>query len=295
MRILIIAAAVCALAVVGYKYIDNVSINPNKFDSVIIPVDVLSPEGAKAALEAKLKHEHGLIGIAGETLEFVLNEKAVGKAQTDSEGVARIEFTPPETGDYVFTVRLAPDSKRVAPPAPLNLCVRKKDQQFFVTDIDGTISDAGNFEFLTKKPEDIQPMKDSPEALQALSKRYTIIYLTGREEMFRHKTKAWLADKGFPVGPVYFWDIQKDEFSAGKYKTELLEKLRKDWPNIVAGAGDQVSDAAAYQANGVKAYIFRKPNAESAEDEKEERAEFPQGAVFFTSWKDLQKMLLPEE
>lgn len=294
MRVLIIAAAVCALAVVGYNYIGNVSINPDKVDSVIIPVDLLSPEGAKATLEAKLKHEHGLGDIAGETLEFVLNEKVAGKAQTDSAGVARIEFTPPETGDYVFTVRLAPDTKGIALPAPLNLCVRKKDQEFFVTDIDMTISDAGSLEFMMKKPKGIPPMKDSPEVLRALSKKYTIIYLTAREELFRHKTKMWLADKGFPVGPVYFWDIQKDEFFAEKYKTEMLEKLKKDWPNIVAGAGDQVSDARAYQANGVKAYIFRR-NAKSEEDEKEERAEFPAGTVFFTSWKELQKVLPPEE
>lgn len=296
MRILIIAAAICAVLAAGHELVERkVAVNPPEADSVLIPVDRLSPEGSSAALEAKLKEEEGLSAIAGETLEFVLDEKVVGQARTGPEGVAGIEFTPPGTGDYVFSVRLASDSKRVALPAPLTLCVRKKEQEFFITDIDKTISDAGPLAFLLKKPEDIQPMPDSPEVLRALSKKYTIIYLTAREEIFRRKTKTWLADKGFPAGPVYFWDMQKDEFRSGQYKAEMIEKLKKDWPSIFAGAGDQVSDATAYQANGMKAYIFRKPNAESAEDEKDERAEFPEGTIFFTSWKELQKILLPDE
>jgi hypothetical protein len=290
--LLVLGVVSCCAASAGCEWSDEI-INIEKEDSFIVPLDMLAPEGEQVALEARLEYIDGLSGIRGETLEFVYEGDVAGRAPTNSEGVARIEFKPPKAGDYEFTVRLAKDSDRKAVSAPLTLCVRRREQEFIITDVDHTISDAGSLEFVRTKLKDIKPVKDSAKILRKLSKRYTIIYLTGREDIFRRKTKIWLEEKDFPVGPVFFWNVQEGEWSHEKYKTHLIAKLKRDWPNIRAGFGDLPGDAYAYMTNGLRIYIVRPEK----KDEEAERAEFPGGVTFIESWKDegMQKELLPED
>jgi hypothetical protein len=280
----LITAAVLCIAVFSCLH---TALERGEADSVIVPADALVEEGASVRLAAELEDT------PGETLEFVLDGKVVGSAKTDAEGIARLDYTPMGAGDYVFTVRLGAESKRTAADAQLMLCVRKKEQEIFVTDIDQTISDAGNIAAWLKSAKEIRPMAGSVEALKALSKKYTIVYVTARAKNLRAKTKEWLGDNGFPAGPVFFSENMEDSMRAEEYKTELLAKLKGQWPNMGAGAGDQESDARAYQANGMTAYIYRKPGI-SADDEAEELAKFPAGTMFFASWQELQKMLIPE-
>jgi len=282
-KALITAAALC-IAVFSCLH---TALERGEADSVIVPADALVEEGASVRLTAELEDA------PGETLEFVLDGKVVGGAKTDAKGIARLDYTPMGAGDYVFTVRLGAGSKRTADEAQLLLCVRKKEQEFFVTDIDQTISDAGNIAAWLKSAENIRPVEGSAEALTALSKKYTIVYVTARAKNLRAKTREWLAMKGFPAGPVFFSENMEDSMKAEEYKMQLLAKLKGQWPNMGAGAGDQASDARAYQANGMKAYIHQKPG-ESADDEAEERAKFPAGTIFFTTWDELRNMLIPE-
>jgi hypothetical protein len=284
LKVIIAVAVLCAAAYACMHFVTEKQGEP---DGVIAPADMLCEEGTTATLAAELE------GARGETLEFMLDGKVVGSAKTDADGIARADYRPPEAGDYVFTVRLANGSKHVADKAELTLCVRKKEQEFLVTDIDQTISDAGNIAAWLKSAKDIRPMAGSAEALTALSKKYTIVYVTARAKNLRAKTKEWLGNNGFPAGPVFFSEDVEDSMKAEAYKTELLGRLKAQWPNMSAGAGDQASDARAYLANGMKACIYRKPG-ESAEDEKEERAKYPAGTMFFASWQELQKMLIPE-
>jgi len=293
LKTLIVAALLGALAFSCQHYIWEHAVEKEP-DSVIVPIDMLSAEGEAATLQAELLSEHGMSGEPGQTLEFLLNDKVAGSMRTDAAGRAGIKFTPPAVGDYVFTVRLANDSKNVALEAKLTLCVRKKEQEFLVTDIDNTISDAGNATVFLTDAKNVKPMQDAPEVLRNLSRKYTIIYVTAREHMLRAKTKEWLEANGFPAGPVFFSGTVQDTIHPEKYKAEILARLKAEWPNMAAGAGDQPSDAKAYLANSMKAYIFRKPG-KSEEDEKEDRAEFPAGTIFFTSWKELQKLLPPEQ
>lgn len=283
-KALITAAALC---IAVFSCLHSVMEPPGGADSAIVPTDMLVEEGARATLTAELEDA------PGETLEFVLDGKVVGSAKTDAEGIARLDYTPMGAGDYVFTVRLGAESKRTAADAQLLLCVRKKEQEFFVTDIDQTISDAGNIAAWLKSAKEIRPMAGSVEALMEMSKKYTIVYVTARAKNLRAKTKVWLGDNGFPAGPVFFSENMEDSIKAEKYKTGLLAKLKGQWPNMGAGAGDQESDARAYQANGMTAHIYRKPGI-SADDEAEERAKFPAGTIFFTTWDELRNMLIPE-
>ena len=286
----------CAAAFAGCEWSREI-IDIEEEDSLIVPFDVLAADGETVVLQARLEYIDGLSGIRGETLEFEYDGRVIGRAMTNSEGVARVEFEPPTVGDYEFKVRPADGSGRRAAPAPLTLCVRRRGQEFIITDVDKTISDAGYFDFVRKKAKNIKAMKDSAKMLRELSGRYTIIYLTGREDIFRRKTKIWLEDRDFPVGPVFFWDVQRDEFSHERYKTELIGRLKRDWPNIEIGFGDLPGDAAAYLANGLRAYIIRREGKEDREEERAERAKFPGGVTFIESWKDkdMRKELLPED
>jgi hypothetical protein len=290
-------AAVLAFALMGCEAFDEV-INFEREDSFIIPYDALSPFGETVRLEAKVEYIDGLSGIRGETLVLEYDGEDVASALTDSGGLAIFEFDPPKAGDYDFTVKLAEDSARKAEEAPLMLCVREPGTRFIVTDVDKTISDASYTEFLRTEAKKIKPVKGSEDVLNDLSKRYSIIYLTAREEMFRRKTKIWMEDKDFPTGPVFFWSWNSNELSHEAYKTQLLAKLKAQWPNIVAGFGDLPGDAQAYISNDIPAFIIRRTLNPDMVKEAEERAEFPQGARFIElSWKneEMLKELLPDE
>jgi hypothetical protein len=130
----------------------------------------------------------------------------------------------------------------------------------------------------------VQPLANSAEVLGRLSKKYTIVYLTGREEIFMTKTKAWLKLRNFPSGPVFFWDLGKKPFGSGEYKTEAIKELKKTFPNIAVGMGDLVTDAKAYLDNGMRAFFI----GESKPDDLPEKAEFVK------SWLEIEKKLAEE-
>jgi hypothetical protein len=181
-----------------------------------------------------------------------------GRVTTDSDGIARLRWTPPEVGNYTFTARIVavPSEAQVEllaiSPAEFLVAAREKNTRFFVIDLDHTVVDS---KFLHVLLDGGTPMADSVAVTGRLAERYGIIYLTHRPDLLTRRSKAFLKDNGYPLGPLLVSEL-KDVLRSGQFKAAKLGELRKAFPGVVAGIGDVLSDAQAYTANGMTAYLI---------------------------------------
>lgn len=125
-----------------------------------------------------------------------------------------------------------------------------------ITDIDGTltlsegeaISQFGDSLFIPKE----QP--DAPRLHQLYRKKgYLTVYLSARNDHYRHLTQTWLELKGFPFGPL----ITSGSHPllgepAREYKQAMVLKLKEEFGlEVIAAYGNQESDARAYLGAGI--------------------------------------------
>lgn len=259
----------------------------NKISTIISGYDTLCYPGEKTALTAKLETDDTFgvrEDIRGETVIFMLENRQIGTAITDSEGCARISFdAPAKTGDYAVTANLTADSKyKKTRGGEILLAIRDQGQQFIISDIDHTLCDASMMEFLLYKNANVKPLKNSVEAMNLLSGRYTIIYLTHRDDRFLLHTKEWLKMKGFPAGVSYYSDLPHSSLNAEEFKTPVVRELKARWPNIVYGFGDKKTDMEAYSKNGIECFILSAPDTS---------AEMPASVHYVKDWQEIGNQL----
>jgi hypothetical protein len=245
--------------------------------------DALARVGKTVKLRAKLESK-GMIGFSsaeGKTVDFWLTgepakdgkpgvqilekEKFLGSAKTDSNGIGELEWTPEEKtpGSFEVEVRVSKDSKLVAVPATLDVLFAKHDRPLAVVTIEQTLTDVSALKFNIKDAKDIAVNEGAATALSSVAEKHSILYITGIEEVSLVKTKDWLKLKGFPRGPVFFWNISTNSISGEKFKTSLVAKLKADFNALVAGVGGKTEDANACLKNGVTAYLVATPDSDA--------------------------------
>ncbi len=248
--------------------------------------DSIARAGKAVKLRAKLEGK-GMVGVytsvEGEFLDFWITgepakdkegkpsiqtlekEKFVGSAKTDSNGFGELEWTPEgnATGGFELEVRVRKGSKYVAVPATLDVLIAAHDRPITLVSIEETLTSMGWSTFMRKDAKEIPANEGAAAALVSLAERHSIIYMTGIEELSLVKTKDWLKLKGFPRGPVFFWNISQNALSGEKYKTQLVSKLRADFSGLTSAVGGQVEDAVACLANGVTAYLVASTDAKA--------------------------------
>jgi len=179
-----------------------------------------------------------------------------GRITTDANGVAAMRWTPPEAGNYSFEagiVAVPNENSRDMLGVKASLLVAARDKALqVVVDLDHTVVDSSFFDVMVSGGK---CMADSVEVLGRVSKRYGIIYLTHRPDLLTHKSKSWLADNGYPSGPLLVSEM-KDVLEGGKFKSARLAVLRRDSPGVAIGIGDKLSDAQGYLDNGMSAYLI---------------------------------------
>jgi hypothetical protein len=228
----------------------------SRLDPVLLTYDLLVEPGKDVALEAAYKSGLRLQGVEGKRLRFRLGEKLLGEAATDREGHAAIPWKVPEAaGDYVITVRLDPadQPERPVPGGRILVAARKSDAKLAVIDLDKTLVASGFGRVLAGGAK---PMEGAGVVVSRLAKDHTIIYLTHRPDLLAPESKAWLAENGFPVGPLLTSTLASLMTGSGAYKSDRLEAIRKTYPNVEAGIGDKFSDARAYAQNGARAILI---------------------------------------
>jgi hypothetical protein len=224
--------------------------------AVFHALDTLAYPRQPVDLVAQLRSAAGLTPIAGATVAFTRGDWVAGRITTDANGVAAMRWTPPEAGNYSFEasiVAVPNENFRDMLGVKASLLVAARDKALqVVVDLDHTVVDSSFFDVMVGGGK---CMADSVEVLGRVSKRYGIIYLTHRPDLLTHKSKSWLADNGYPSGPLFLSEM-KDLPDSGKFKSARLAVLRRDSPGVAIGIGDKLSDAQGYLDNGMSAYLI---------------------------------------
>ena len=257
-------------------------------------MDALAVPGEQTDLRAQLRGGDMLQGRPGYAVRFYRDAKLYKVAETDGDGVAAVSFTPKTPGDHVFTAELAPVGPAEDPPEPLELLLacRPPDAPIVVVDLDRTVVATGFHTVLIGSPT---PMADSQRVLDRLARKSTIVYLTHRPDYFGIKSKAWLREHKYPAGPLLLSTLGGFLKGSGAYKSDVLEQLGKRFRKIEIGIGDKVSDAQAYHANGLKAFLILQlpePAApEALEALADELEALDEEVQVVTQWRQIEQAL----
>ena len=152
-----------------------------------------------------------------------------------------------------------------------------------IIDIDHTIADVDAFSFLFLDHTEIKPFKGSVEFLNEVSKRYPVVYLTARHEVFAQHTYQWLEHNGFPEGDVLFWNFLDHPLSIEAYKKGRINELQKKEARFVFAVGDKVSDLNAYAAFNINTFILGNDIFHQ---------ESSQGVHFVSSWEEIRQKFM---
>ena len=221
--------------------------------------DRLTYPGEPVDLTARVRWVRTMKDVPGVTIEFRQGAKVIGRAKTDEDGVARLAWKAPKRGDYAFTADIYavpnPDYNEMlkVTPAPLVISARPKDTKFVVVDLDHTAVGSSFFRVIVGGAK---PMGGAAAAVRELDKKRDIIYLTHRPDVLMVKSRNWLKQHGFPRGTLMVSRLRQAFGSSGKFKSAQIRTLRLMFPGVEIGIGDKISDAEAYVANGMTAYLI---------------------------------------
>jgi len=146
--------------------------------------------------------------------------------------------------------------------ASFNVFILRQGAQVVVFDIDGTLTTSDSEVFkevlsdIVKGDYKPEVRKDSPRVASAWAdKDYLPVYVTGRPDLFREISAAWLDDQGFPRGPVHCTDELSEAVPSkkgvAKYKTAFLARLQQSGLSIAAAYGNAETDIVAYENAGI--------------------------------------------
>ena len=261
---------------------------------LLTAMDALTTPGEEVDLTAQVRAGDFLRGRAGYAVRFYRGGKLYKVAETGSDGIARASFVPAAVGDHEFLAELAPLGMAGEPPAAqrLVLACRKPDTPIVVVDLDRTVVATGFHTVLVGTPE---PMARSQQVLARLAGTHTLVYLTHRPDYFSAKSKAWLAEHGYPPGVLLLSTLGGFFKGSGAFKTDALAQLGKRFTKIEIGIGDKVSDAQAYHDHGLRAFLVIQLPDRAAPEVYERLAEelgtLDEKVQVVTDWRQIEEAL----
>jgi len=205
-----------------------------------------------------LDRQIGKASVTGAEVEFLVEGRSVGRAKTDSNGVATVRAAI-EGRPTAYSVRARIDQEVVQSRG--RIFHWDHSRTAVAVDVDDTISetDYGAL-FLTDLDTTSPHFEHSPQAVQAMASHFTIVYLSARPRWLHEKTKVWLDAHGFPPGPILHASRFEACFHQERYKREMLAEFQKSFPNLLIGVGDKTVDDLAYGHNRMLAVILGKQN-----------------------------------
>ncbi len=182
----------------------------------------------------------------GRLVEFYLEGKHIDTNLSGGDGYALLEYLPVSFGIKKLKVKAGTDTDEGV------LLITEKNDRVFLIEMEG---------ILYESPFPLQPIKGSKEALQKLSKKFKIVYLTTTIGV--KESRKWLKENGFPTSAVLKWR-----------GNSLLDELQEQGvkPYAVIGSPAVVSEC---KENIKKRFTF--------EDTEE--------GVMVKDWKELLKRL----
>lgn len=178
----------------------------------------------------------------------------IGTTITDDEGIFQLSLSggsllPIGMRDLFVSVQGDRTGTRflafVAPPATA----------LAVSDVDGTLTSSENaFPAWLVIGGDVGLHAGAPAIFDGLAGRgYQPVYLTARGDIFTSDTRAWLAAKGMPRGPLRLAPhlITLPGGDTVELKAEILADLNATGLDVEVGIGNRGSDVSAYQQAGL--------------------------------------------
>lgn len=124
-----------------------------------------------------------------------------------------------------------------------------------VTDVDGTLTDSENafIETVVNGEQPGQQAGASAAFTAAAAMGYQIVYVTARGNQYTNATRQWLADQGFPRGPLRlaasFVTLPGDD--TVEFKTKAITGVIAQGLSVAIGVGNRATDITAYANAGL--------------------------------------------
>jgi phosphatidate phosphatase PAH1 len=187
--------------------------------------------------------------------------KKIGRARTDDEG----HFTLTLSGSARLPIGMRDLYLSVVGDrsgAGFLAYVAPDGAPLVASDVDGTLTASENafLESLALGGTPGEQAGASDAFQRIVTAGYPIVYVTARGNRYTADTRQWLADLGFPRGPVRLADafVTLPGQDTIDYKTTTLQALG-DGLTLFAGIGNRDTDITAYTTAGVSAdHIFIK-------------------------------------
>jgi len=261
---------------------------------LLVGFDAVAAPGQTVSLQARLQKGTLLRDQEDEEILFLLGGKELSRGRTDDDGIARVDFPVRKAGDYRFTVRWRPAGDNGVAPveAPLLVSARQSGAAFVVIDIDKTLAATRKRDFLSGKAK---PLPGAAAVVKRLAGTRTVIYLTHRPDHLARRTKAWLADNGFPAAPLFGSRTRQFLGGSAKFKRRTLSTIRKVLTGPGIGIGDRISDMEAYVANGLKAVLIvdlREADAGDLRELADDLDDLPASVQVTVSWHEIENVLI---
>ncbi|MFO0741071.1 MAG: phosphatidylinositol transfer protein [Labilithrix sp.] len=231
--------------------------------------DMFYVPGEKQTVHAKFTYSLTDKDLHGEEVDvFVQRDCAsgwekLGTAVTTKDGEhPTVDGVADNGGRIYFEI---PESKRLGPGrhrvrsvvagdgtyADSFLDIVEPGTPIVVSDVDGTLTSSENVEYLDLLRGRVSETHEgAPQALSTLaSKGYRVMYLTARPEILTSRTRAFLTERGFPIGVVHTSTNTTGAGvgpSAATYKSDELALLEKKGLVVTYGFGNRTTDADAY-------------------------------------------------
>ena len=248
--------------------------------------DALTFPSKSVQLQARLTEQtsEGEQGMAEEPVEFFIQGRALGKATTDSQGWARLEFAPQMRGNLELRVRWATAAKAEVVEGRGVLLSWERRRPILLIDlavlVEGELDPEPPPPELFPDPGLIlgEPHTAAPAELSKLSKfYYNLVYVdqTGKGRL--EAIQSWLRKQKFPPGMIRI--LPK---SATSLHDLLLALKEEGWENISGGIGQTADFADALVKNRLHAIILPRPDTEE---------QFPRRAIILNDWSRVRRHL----
>jgi len=218
--------------------------------------DRVAPAGGEAPVIARLqRNDFFVLALAepGVPLRFALASGSPERAAyTDETGYAGTVLpAPAKPGRRELVVRLCDRTGETLRGAA-RLYVWPKDDRIVAVDLDAL-------------PACGQQLKPAADALTALARDTRLAYMTRRSAREHAALHDWLAERGYPDGPVLLWQRKRWQIVPGPWNlprlviesrlVSQLAALREDFPNLQAGVCTSPLAARAFAEAGLRVIV----------------------------------------
>jgi glutaredoxin len=151
----------------------------------VIVFDSITPSGKAVKLKALTKGRFFAAG--GKLVTFYVDGEHIGTTLSGGDGYAFLKYLPSSSGIRKLKAESGDETDEGV------ILVTGKNDNVILVEIESTL-------FVPSIRNSFKPSKESKDALNKISKKFRIIYLTNL--MGATNSRKWLKDNGFPPSPV---------------------------------------------------------------------------------------------